>query len=144
MECGGIAVQTETRYSPVGLSCDGRGRFDCAFLGGAFCSPLFVWSDGKGFHDLALQLFGGELQMKLAFQGDGDTAGLFADDDRQTVIFLRNTESRAVTKPQGLGDVGVVGDREDAAGGRHAKFGDDHRTVVKGRIFEEEIFDEPL
>ena len=49
-----------------------------------------------------------------------------------------------MAQAQFLGNVMVVGNGQDAAGGTYALAGDDHGSVVKRRILEEDVLDKPL
>ena len=43
-----------------------------------------------------------------------------------------------------LGDVEIVADGQDAAGGEDAVLADNHSSVVERRVLEEDVLDEPL
>ena len=92
----------------------------------------------------ALQLLGREAQLEVRMDGDADAARLFADDDGNAVALVGDAQCCSVAQTQFLGDVEAVRDGQDATCSTDALVGNDHRSVVQGRVLEEDVLDELL
>ena len=76
--------------------------------------------------------------------GDTDATRFLRADDGQGVALLRDAQGGAVAQSQLFGNIDGMRHRQDAACGADALPADDHSSVVQGRVFEEDVLDEPL
>lgn len=98
---------------------------------------FFICSAGLG--SLRFRRFGrggaevgrGESGLQGAVEGHGYLTCLFADHDTEGAGHLAHSEGGAVAQSEVLGDVHVVGDREDTPDRGYTSVGDDRRSVVK-------------
>ena len=73
-----------------------------------------------------------------------DVACFFAHHDGKSVALFADAFCSSVTKSELLGDVEVVADGQDARSCRNPSVCDNHRSVVKRAVLEEDILDESL
>ena len=70
---------------------------------------------------------------------EADVACLFRDHKDDTVVVFGDSYGGAMTEAVVAWDFVVVGDWQDASGRHNLIVGDDHGTIVKGAVFEEDV-----
>ena len=100
---------------------------------------LFVF---HGFGKDALQFVASQVEAQLAPHGEADGSCLFADNDGNGIGLLGDAEGSTMAQAEVFGDVERVADGQDAASRRNASVADDHGSVVKGGVLEEDVLDE--
>ena len=88
----------------------GRKRTVILTLRAGFLAAQFLGEE-------AFQFFGRQPQAEVTTYSYRDGSRLLADDDGKGIALLRDSQRRTVSKPQLLGNVEVMADRQYAAGG---------------------------
>ena len=107
-------------------------------------SYLMISSERHLLREDVLEFLSGEPQLEGSLYSHGNASRLLADNDGNAVAVLRYAESGTVAQAKFLGYVVVVTDGQDASCCTYALIHNHHSTVMKRRVLEEDVLDEPL